>query len=337
MNIYQTVSEQASFSFSVAPPWYRTIWAFIGYVLVLILAIFAAIRISSAQLRAKNVRLERIVQERTAEIEKKNAALEQQNDEILHQKKEIEDSINYARRIQEAILPINMDIANAYPESFVLFRPKDIVSGDFYWFGATETHTILVCADCTGHGVPGALMSMIGSDKLNQAVLQNGLTNPADILSFVNRGIKNSLKQDEDKDTTRDGMDAAIMSFSKDLSTVQYAGANRALWMVRDGELMEYAPTKSAVGGFTPDDQAYVVHDIAPMAGDRFYMTTDGYADQFGGMGGKKLKVKTLKDFIMELHQQPMATQSEILEQRFNEWRGDLEQIDDVCVIGVRL
>lgn len=337
MNIYQTVSEQATYSFSIAPPWYRTIAALIGYILVLILAIFAAVRISSAQLRAKNVRLERIVQERTAEIEKKNVALELQKDEILHQKTEIEDSINYAKRIQEAILPISSDIANAYPESFVLFRPKDIVSGDFYWFGATETHTILVCADCTGHGVPGALMSMIGCDKLNQAVLQNGLTNPAEILSFVSRGIKNSLKQDEDKDTTRDGMDAAIMSFTKDNKTIQYAGANRVLWMIRKGELQEFAPTKSAVGGFTPDEQQYILHNITPETGDRFYMTTDGYADQFGGYGGKKLKVKTLKDFLIEIHSKPMTEQSEILEARFNEWRGDLEQLDDVCVIGIRV
>lgn len=336
-NVYQTESTEATYSFSILPPWYRTTWAYILYAAGAILFIFTSIRISIARLRAKNIRLEKLVSERTAEIAAKNVELERQKNEILHQKTEIEDSINYARRIQEAILPINEEIEHNLPESFILFRPKDIVSGDFYWFGVHSEKQVLVCADCTGHGVPGAFMSMIGSDKLNQAVKQQGITNPSEILSTVNRGIKESLKQDEDKDTTRDGMDAAVLCFEDDSNVVWYAGANRALWLIRNNELIEYAPTKSAVGGFTDDNQVYKLHCIETQPGDCLYTTTDGFADQFGGEKGKKLKVKVLKDHLLEIHKLPMDEQCAELEKRFYNWMADFEQVDDVCIIGVRI
>jgi serine phosphatase RsbU (regulator of sigma subunit) len=336
-NVYMTESTEASWSFSISPPWYRSTWAYVGYGAGLLLLIFLAARLSSARLRAKNIRLERLVSERTAEIAAKNTVLEKQKDEILHQKTEIEDSINYARRIQEAILPIRQEIEENLPDSFVLFRPKDIVSGDFYWFARIGTRKVLVCADCTGHGVPGAFMSMIGSAKLNQAVKQQGLTNPSEILTDINRGIKESLKQDEDKQTTRDGMDAAILCFTEGSADVLYAGANRPLWLIRNGELMEYVPTKSAVAGFTADDQVYELHTITTQPGDCLYTTTDGYADQFGGEGGKKLKVKVLKDILLQIHQMPMSLQADELERRFGDWKGTFEQLDDVCVIGVRI
>jgi serine phosphatase RsbU (regulator of sigma subunit) len=344
-NVYLHESTEAVYSFEILSPWYRTVWAYIGYGITLILLILVAIRISSARLRAQNARLERIVTERTAEIAAQNVELEHQKDEILHQKTEIEDSINYAKRIQEAILPMAEEIQQNLLDSFVLFKPKDIVSGDFYWFGISGDDKVLVCADCTGHGVPGAFMSMIGSDKLNQAVKQEKLTNPNGILQYMNRGIKSSLKQDETKETTRDGMDAAILCF-KSNGDVQYAGANRPLWLIRNGELTEYTATKSAVGGFTEDSQEYELHTIHTQPGDRLYTTTDGYADQFGGTGGKKLKVKTLKEYLLEIHLLPMEEQKHLLNQKFENWKRatsedgtlqEFEQIDDVCIIGVRV
>lgn len=336
-NIYGKIGSEAAYSFEVAPPWYRTTWAYVGYAFGFIIVLIIAIRLSMMRLKAKNIRLERLVSERTAEIADKNKTLEKQKDEILHQKTEIEDSINYAKRIQEAILPLNEEIQTNLPDSFILFKPKDIVSGDFYWYALVGNIHVIVCADCTGHGVPGAFMSMIGTDKLNQVVKERKITNPAIILSEINKGIKKALKQDEESDSTRDGMDVAICSWDPDAGLLQYAGAHRPLWMVRDGVLTETKATKVAVGGFTSDDQEYELHEIQPQKGDQFYMHSDGYADQFGGPKGKKLKVKSFKKLILEVEQKPMMEQMVVLNSSIEEWMANYEQIDDVCVIGVRV
>lgn len=335
-NIYGQISEVSSVSFEILPPWHRTMWAYIAYVVAAIILIFILIRLSMIRLKRQNERLEEIVQERTKEIANKNVILQHQKDEILHQQTEIMDSINYAQRIQEAILPFDEDIDKSFDDAFVLFLPKDIVSGDFYWFADVDNHKIMVCADCTGHGVPGAFMSMIGSDKLNHFVKEKHIINPSLILSEINRGIKKSLKQSEETDSTRDGMDAAIISYDPDTRKLQYAGAHRSLWIVRNGEILETKATKTAVAGFTPEDQVYELHTFDMLEGDRVYMSSDGYADQFGGVKGKKLKVKVMKEFILEIVNKPMAEQREILHTRLQEWMGEYEQVDDVCVIGIR-
>jgi serine phosphatase RsbU (regulator of sigma subunit) len=312
-------------------------------VLALILLVYIAIRISSYQLKQKNIRLEAIVQERTAEIAHKNVALEHQNIQILHQKAEIMDSITYARRIQEAILPLRSEILRAFPNSFVLFKPKDIVSGDFFWFQHYNGKSIIICADCTGHGVPGAFMSMISSDKLNFTVHEKRIFSPGAMLSEVNKGIKKSLKQEsEEGEKTKDGMDAAICSFDPERSELIYAGANRPLWLVRNGEIQEYKPTKCAVGGFTPEDQIYEEVIISILPGDRVYMSTDGYADQFGGEKGKKMMVKNFKEKILAIQHLPLVEQGNALGAYFEAWKGHLdekgeayEQVDDVCLIGI--
>lgn len=337
-NVYHTESEIGSISFTITPPWYRTVIAYAVYVLLFILIIYLIMKFTSARLKRKNEELEQIVQERTEEIAQQNEALEEQKDEILHQKTAIEDSINYAERIQRAILPLNEDIATAFKDSFVLFWPKDVVSGDFYWFAQVGDEHVFVCADCTGHGVPGAFMSMIGSDKLNVCVLEKGITSPDKILSFLNQGIKSSLKQEADKETTRDGMDAAIVTVNFKTKTLLYSGANRALWRVRNGELEETKATKVAVGGFTPNDQEYALEKFDIQKEDRFYMSTDGYADQFGGDRGKKFKVKAMKDLILEIHNQPMDWQGKKLGDTMTNWMdGKHEQIDDICVVGIHI
>lgn len=223
------------------------------------------------------------------------------------------------------------------PNSFVLFRPKDVVSGDFYWFLEKDNKLIMICADCTGHGVPGAFMSMIGPDRLNNIVSENRITSTGAILSELNRAIKKSLKQDGQKNSTRDGMDAAVCTIDLDTKTMMYAGAYRPLWIVKDGELTEIKATKVAVAGFTPDDQVYEEHKIDLIEGLKFYMTTDGYADQFGGLKNKKYKVKSMKTFVSLHSNKPFQEQKRGLEDELLEWIREFEQVDDVCVIGFEL
>lgn len=337
-NVYQQESEVGTYTFTILPPWYRTWLAYLLYFILFLALIYVIIKIASARLKRKNEELEKIVLERTEEIAEQNDALEIQKDEILHQKNEIEDSINYAERIQRAILPLDTNIADSFQDHFVLFWPKDIVSGDFYWFAQVGDEHVFVCADCTGHGVPGAFMSMIGSDKLNVCVLEKGITSPDKILSFLNQGIKSSLKQDAEEETTRDGMDASIITVNFKTNTLLYAGAYRALWRVRNGELEETKATKVAVGGFTPNEQVYTLEHFDLEPGDRFYMSTDGYADQFGGAKGKKFKVKAMKNLILEHYAKPMSEQGIILADTMKEWMDSKhEQIDDICVVGIHI
>lgn len=326
-NIYGHFSEEASFKFSILPPWYRTTLAYVLYVVAFFLVLFIGVRISSARLKRQNQWLEGVVKERTKEIQDKNEVLE-------HQKKEIQDSINYAKRIQLAILPIEDDMKRWMPESFVLFRPKDVVSGDFYWFQEKNGKLIIVCADCTGHGVPGAFMSMIGSDRLNNIVSELQVLNPGKILSELNKAIKKSLKQDGEKGSTRDGMDAAICMIDLKTKTLHYAGANRPLWIVENNDVSEIKANKVAVAGFTPDEQVYDEHQIELKEGMKFYMSTDGYADQFGGDKGKKYMVKNMKEFILQHCMTDYTKQRDLLEAELLSWMGTHEQIDDVCVIG---
>ncbi|MFT7156668.1 MAG: serine phosphatase RsbU (regulator of sigma subunit) [Parvicella sp.] len=338
-DVFGVLSEVKSFEFEVLTPWYRTFWAYVAYVLFFLLVLYVAIVLGQKRLKAKNERLEEIVAERTSEIREKNTELEHSYHEIAEQKQEITDSINYAVRIQEAILPLSEVISSHISDYFVLFKPKDIVSGDFYWFAHRDDHSIFVCADCTGHGVPGAFMSMIGSDKLNQAVLEKSMTNPADILSWVNVGIKKALKQDEEAEySSRDGMDVAIVSIDWKNSVLKFAGAHNGLSLIRDGEIIDYKATKVAVAGFTKQSQKYDMQEIAIQKGDAFYMTTDGYPDQFGGIKGKKLKSKIMKNFILSIHQESMQKQGELLENYIMEWmNNEHEQIDDICVVGIRI
>lgn len=337
-NVYKQEAEEAFIKFTISTPWYRTTFAYIGYLIVFILIIFLAIKLSSIRLKAQNKRLEKAVQERTKEIEEKNTRLESQKEEILHQKTEIEDSINYAQRIQKAILPVKEEMKKQLVDSFIMFWPKDVVSGDFYWFHHNGSESVIVCADCTGHGVPGAFMSMIGVDKLNVCVGEKGITQPDKILAFLNEGIKTSLRQDASEKTTRDGMDAAIITINHDKKEVYYAGAHRSLWYIEeDGTFHEVKATKVAVGGFTPIDQKYDLHTIKIKAKTQFYMSSDGYADQFGGERNKKFKVKAMKEIFTNNHQLSMREQQEILEKRMREWSAGYEQVDDICVIGVTL
>jgi serine phosphatase RsbU (regulator of sigma subunit) len=265
-----------------------------------------------------------------AEVEKYKLIIEEKN-------KDITDSIIYAKRIQQAKLPKKEDIYAALPDSFVLYKPKAIVSGDFYFFHKTGQRIFIAAADCTGHGVPGAFLSMIGSEKLEEAV--SASTDTSDILKRLNKGIKASLRQSESYDSTHDGMDIALCVVNTTNYTVKYAGANRPLWIIRNGQAVveEIKATKRAIGGYTLDEQHFDTHQVQLAKGDSFYIFSDGYADNFGGSAGKKLMTKRFKEILLSIQHMPMLKQEEYLEGFIETWKNGEEQVDDILVIGVRL
>ncbi|HTB06942.1 MAG TPA: SpoIIE family protein phosphatase [Bacteroidia bacterium] len=270
---------------------------------------------------------------------KLNDELDFQNKSIEQKNREITDSISYAKRIQNAILPEPATIREILPDSFILFKPKDIVSGDFYFFLHNKENIYFGAADCTGHGVPGAFMSLIGYEKLYDASHQTSHT--GEILSIVNKGIRKSLRQSADKGSSRDGMDIALCCIQKDGDEVKlsFSGANRPLWVIRQGSdtLEEYKPTKKAIGGFTEEDQGFDVFKTNVSKGDTLYMFSDGYTDQFGGEKGKKLTSKRFKDLLLEIRHLDMAEQAKRLENFIDKWKQREEQLDDILVLGVRI
>ena len=274
------------------------------------------------------------------EKQKANIALQSAYIEIEVKNKDITDSINYARRIQTAILPSIENLQKQLSNSFIIYKPKDIVSGDFYWFAEKDNRLIVAIADCTGHGVPGAFMSMVGNDILTQIVIEKGITKPNMILTALHEGVKKSLKQDTNASDTKDGMDIAIVSFDKkNYSNVEFAGALRPLWLVKNGtkEIIEYKADKHSIGGAYSDDaRAFTNHELNLDNGDSFYLSTDGYADQFGGEQGKKMMTKNMKELLISIHSKPMSEQKVILENNFQSWKANREQVDDVLVFGVR-
>jgi serine phosphatase RsbU (regulator of sigma subunit) len=273
-------------------------------------------------IEAQKEQLEIQVAERTQELSQKN--------------NEITDSINYAKRIQSAILPPLENIQNAFPCSFVLFMPKDIVSGDFYWFLEKEDGYLIAAADCTGHGVPGAFMSVISSEKLSGAAQQS--SHVSDILNITNRGIKESLRQSENEGSTRDGMDICICNFDKQFKQVTYSGANRPLWLIRKNSnvITDIKATKTAIGGLTSDDQKFDSNMLQLSEGDTLYLFTDGFADQFSAKD-KKLMTKKFKEVLLSIQDKVMDEQKMFLDSFIKEWKGNMEQTDDILVIGIRV
>lgn len=270
-----------------------------------------------------------------------NAELTKQNLIIERKNKDITDSISYAKRIQEAFLPSVKEIEKRFSDSFILYIPKDIVSGDFYWFYSTGNKLFFAVADCTGHGVPGALMSMIGHDELNHIVIEKAIHSPGQILSMLNRNVKQSLKQEEQEGATRDGMDIALicLEYQKDgkAATLTYAGAQRPAILLNANGLTELKADKCSIAGFTHSTFAFNEQEFTVETGSAFYLFSDGYSDQFGGDNGKKFKYRRLLQLLSEHYHLGMKEQQEILRKTFADWRGTLEQLDDICVAGFRV
>lgn len=257
--------------------------------------------------------------------------------EIERKHQEIVDSVTYAQRIQEAILPSRTEINEAIPQNLILFKPRDIVSGDFYWFSKKGDESILACVDCTGHGVPGAFMSMIGNTLLNQIVNERNIIQPNLILNELNKEITTSLKQDVAGSDSRDGMDISIIKLNLKNYLLEYAGANRPLYFVRNAELTETKANKVAIGGHMQEEEKnFTNHTFELQEGDAIYLASDGFADQFSP-SDKKLMTKRFKEIILSIQHLTLPEQEKFLEQYIAEWRGIMEQTDDVLVIGVRV
>jgi len=278
-------------------------------------------------------------------LEEKNKIIEEQKQTVEHQKhiveeqnKDITDSIRYAERIQQAILPPDKFWNELFPQSFVFYQPKDILSGDFYWIEQKGDLVFVAAADCTGHGVPGALISIVNYNLLNKAVLEKDLNDPADILNYVNHQLTVSLHQTYQESSIRDGMDISLCVINTKTLAMNFAGANNPIYVVSNGELTQHNADKFPVGAFIDEQiQSFSSSKIQLQQNDVIYLFSDGYADQFGGPKGKKFKYQQLKHLLIENYQASMLEQREQLKTQFTLWKGKLEQIDDVLVIGIRV
>jgi serine phosphatase RsbU (regulator of sigma subunit) len=270
---------------------------------------------------------------------KVNEQLTLKNKVIEEQNKDIKDSIRYAKRIQESILPPLSKLEAHFPDSFVFFKPKDIVSGDFFWFDKFGEKFFFAAADCTGHGVPGAFMSIMGGNLLNQAVNEFGIDQPHAILNAVNKGLAKALRShSEDGMLVRDGMDIALGAVDLKTRKFFFSGAFNPCWIFKKEGFLELPADKHPVGTFSGEKEtSFTLRDIDLESGDRIYVFSDGFADQFGGPKGKKFKSKPFRELLGNFNGKPMAGQVRELEQVFNAWKGDLEQVDDVLVIGIRV
>ncbi|MBA3665620.1 MAG: tetratricopeptide repeat protein [Bacteroidetes bacterium] len=306
----------------------------VGGLLVLLLAIMA-IRAYVQKRKISN------------ELAVKNEKIENAYNIIEDQHNDIKGSIRYAKRLQEAILPTVAFNKTFSGNAFVLYRPKDIVSGDFYWIEEITTQTqnkiLFAAVDCTGHGVPGAFMSIVGHNLLNQAVNEHGKTKPSDILDEINIGLSETLRQSIEDSAVKDGMDIALCSLDKqgDKYLLQFAGANNPVWIVKADQpstLIEIKGDKYPIGVFLGEElHKFNNHEIELVKGDTLYVFTDGFADQFGGKKGKKYKYKPLQQLILSIQSETMVRQHDILNRALIEWKSDLEQVDDVLIIGVRV
>ncbi len=287
---------------------------------------------------AENERsLERKVMERTEEVVRQKSEIENKNEELEILYKQVTDSIHYAKRIQEAILPPESIINQILPNSFVLFKPKDIVSGDFYWIEKKNNLTYFAAVDCTGHGVPGAFMSLVGHNILKDIISNTNVIKPSEILDKLREGVINTLHVNNSGTQSKDGMDITLCCINFDTLELQYAAAYNPLYIVRNGELIQHDANKFPIGAFIGEKENFENHTIQLQKGDQLFSFSDGYADQFGGPKGKKFMVGNFRKLLTQIAQMSVKEQLAFLDQTLAAWQGDLEQVDDVLVIGLKV
>jgi sigma-B regulation protein RsbU (phosphoserine phosphatase) len=301
-----------------------------GGLLTLTVAIISMFLIRSRRRLTINEIRSRLELSRSKElIQQEHAIVEEKN-------KEITDSINYAKRIQSALIPSETEFGKHFKESFVLFKPKDIVSGDFYWIFEKDDKLFYVTADCTGHGVPGGFMTMLGLTFLEEIIAVKGVTQPQLILDELREKIINTLKQTSAAGENKDGMDITLCCVNKKNNSLTYSSANNSLYILRGGILNEHKGDKQPCG-FFPNPKPFTSHEVKLEAGDCIYTYTDGFADQFGGKSGKKFKYQQFEELLVSNHGKRFAEQKELLNTSIDTWRGKLEQVDDILVIGVKV
>lgn len=298
------------------------------------------------ELESYTYELEQKVKERTAEIQQQKEEIEAQRDSIQDQKVKIElqkehimDSIHYAKRIQNALLPPDDYVHSLLENIFIFYKPKDIVSGDFYWMTDEDGYIMISAVDCTGHGVPGAFMSIVGYNQLNYAVNVRNARTASEILEGLNEGVTDTLREKGGgPDSVKDGMDMALCVIDPTRKKLHYAGAYNPLILIRGQELIQYKADKLPIGSVEGDIMPkFTNHEIEIQEGDCLYMFSDGYPDQFGGPKGKKFMSKRFRELLFDIHEKPIDEQEKILDQTLKDWMGDMEQIDDILVIGIKL
>jgi serine phosphatase RsbU (regulator of sigma subunit) len=262
--------------------------------------------------------------------------IEMQKGELELKDKDITDSLIYAQRIQEALLPSEAYFRKHFEDSFILFKPKHIVSGDFYWIGEKDEKIFIVAADCTGHGVPGALMSMIGLEIVEKTINEENIEVPSKILAVMNKGLEKTFSREKNIGTIiRDGMDIGLCVIDRKRKKVEYAGAFLPLYLIRDDSLVEIMADKIIIG-MNPEGKPYTDHEIDLLENDIFYIFSDGYVDQFGGAENKKFMYRRFRYLLLTIHNFPVNDQKSILEENIRTWMGMNEQVDDMMVIGFR-
>lgn len=311
------------------------------YAILILLLLAALLFLFTIQNRSRK-KANAELQKRNREIKEQKEEIELQRDLADKQRKNLTSSIQYARRIQSAVIPRQTDILRYFNDSFISYHPKDIVSGDFYWYTKKENLFIIAAADCTGHGVPGAFMSMLGVAYLNEIINKTAINihikalNADDILNQLREKVITSLHQSEAKGESKDGMDMALCIIDIESKTLQFAGAYNPVIIIRKGEIIELKGDKMPVSFHQRKDIPFTRHDFNLKDGDCLYMFSDGYVDQFGGEKKQKYLLKRFKELLLRIYLKPMLEQKSIIEQEYNDWRGDLTQVDDVLVIGFR-
>jgi serine phosphatase RsbU (regulator of sigma subunit) len=306
----------------------------VSYALIIgliFLIVFAIMIYKNLNLSKKS---NRIISMQKLEVEKQKHLVEEKQKEVL-------DSINYAKRLQDAILPQVSSIKESFSklngDAFVVYQPKDIVAGDFYFFEDNNEHVFIAAADCTGHGVPGAMVSVVCSNALSRSVKEFNLSDPGKILDKTTELVLDTFSKSVGQ--VKDGMDISLLCINKKSKSISWSGANNPLWYIEQGmgtSLQELKPNKQPIGQ-SDDPQPFLTQILPSDAGQIFYLITDGYADQFGGEDGKKLKSKNFKELLRSINTLPLGEQANMITQNFNRWKGDFEQVDDVCVIGIRI
>jgi ligand-binding sensor domain-containing protein/serine phosphatase RsbU (regulator of sigma subunit) len=318
--------EPTVFHFTIRPPYYLSWWFILAAGILILVVIIVYINIREKNLIREKMLLEQKVAERTAEVVQKSMIIEEKN-------RDITASIRYAERIQRAMLPPEETL----PDGFVYYLPKDIVSGDFYWMYDNGDCCFIAAVDCTGHGVPGAFMSIIGHNSLNRVVRELGLIKPSEIMDRLNTEVVCTLLQRHEKSIT-DGMDMALISYNRKELTLEFAAAYNPLYIVRKGEVYVYKGDRFSIGISTFDKKEHFTNQVVEIRhGDMIYLCSDGYADQFGGPGSRKYKSGNVRKLLCEIYKQPLRKQKERLERELMEWKGDNEQVDDIMFIGIRV
>jgi len=322
-DLWGNVGEAQSVDFTIKAPFTQTLSFYLLVTIAALILIIAIVRFRESQLHEKNRILEEKVRERTAEIEA--------------QKEEITSSIEYASRIQLAMLPMEEHFRNNFSDHFILYKPRDIVSGDFYWIGEDDKSVYFTVGDCTGHGVPGAFMSTLGISTLNEIIANNKSLQANKVLNLLRNKTMKSLHQTGKEGEAADGMDIAFCMLSKDKKKLHYAGAYNPLFIFQGGEFKEYKGNRMPIGIYYGEEIPFTNYAISVEKGDTIYLFSDGFGDQFGGPDGSKFKKSNIKKLLSEISDRPMAEQRIILEAELSKWQGSLAQVDDITVIGVRI